>query len=210
MKRRAALLALAVPIGAAAQSVSLAGRMGAKALLMIDGQTQMLAVGESARGVKLLRIEGDGVVVDIGGRQSTLQVGGAPARVGATGGTAGSREVVIPAGPGGHFVVGGTINGHAVQFLVDTGATLIAMSRDEADRLGIDYSRAERGLTSTANGNVEVRVLTLSSVRVGSVELANVRAAIVPAPMPGVLLGNSALSRFQMQRDNDIMRLTVR
>jgi aspartyl protease family protein len=210
MKRRAALLALALPLGAAAQSVSLAGRMGSKALLMIDGQTQTLAVGEAARGVKVLRIDGDAVVVEVAGRQSTLQVGGAPARVGGGGGTAGAREVVIPAGPGGHFVVGGAINGRAVQFMVDTGATLIAMSRDEADRLGIDYSRADRGVTSTANGAVEVRVLTLSSVRVGSVELANVKAAIVPAAMPGVLLGNSALSRFQMQRDNDIMRLTVR
>lgn len=216
MKRRAALLALALalalalPLCAAAQSVSLAGRMGSKALLMIDGQTQLLAVGDSARGVKLLRIDGDAVVVDIGGRPSTLQVGGAPARVGAGATGSGAREVVIPAGPGGHFVVGGTINGRAVQFMVDTGATLIAMSRAEADRLGIDYSRADRGMTHTANGDVEVRVLTLSSVRVGSVDLANVRAAIVPAAMPGILLGNSALSRFQMQRDNDVMRLTVR
>lgn len=210
MKRRAALLALALPLCAAAQSVSLAGRMGSKALLMIDGQTQLLAVGDSARGVKVLRLDGDAVVVEVGGRTSTLQVGGAPARVGAGATGSAAREVVIPAGPGGHFVVAGTINGRAVQFMVDTGATLIAMSRAEADRLGIDYSRADRGMTSTANGDVEVRVLTLSSVRVGSVDLANVRAAIVPAPMPGILLGNSALSRFQMQRDNDVMRLTVR
>lgn len=208
--KAALALACLLPLAAAAQSVSLAGQMGSKALLVIDGQTRTLAVGESAQGVKLLRIDGDQVTIEAGGRQSTLRAGGSPSRVAAGGVTGGAREVVITAGPGGHFVVGGAINGRSVQFLVDTGATLVAMSSDEATRLGVDYERGDRGVTQTANGAVPVWVVTLSSVRVGEVELANVRAAVVPAAMPGILLGNSALTRFSMRRDSDVMRLTVR
>lgn len=211
MKALAAALLMGLPLAAAAQSVQLAGRMGAKALLVIDGQTQLLAPGESARGVKLLRLDDGGAVVEVGGRAQTLAAGGAAVRVGA-GAPAGNgaREVVIAAGPGGHFTVGGAINGRAVRFLVDTGATMVALGKDEADRLGLDYQRGERGLTQTANGTVPVWVITLSSLRVGEVELANVKAAVVPAAMPGILLGNSALGRFSMQRDSDVLRLTLR
>lgn len=211
MKALAAALLMLLPLAAAAQSVQLAGRMGAKALLVIDGQTQLLAPGESARGVKLLRLDDAGAVVEVGGRAQTLAAGGAAVRVGAGAPTgSGGREVVIAAGPGGHFTVGGAINGRAVRFLVDTGATMVALGKDEADRLGLDYQRGERGMTQTANGAVPVWIITLSSLRVGDVELANVKAAVVPAAMPGILLGNSALGRFSMQRDSDVMRLTLR
>ncbi len=214
MKRRHALpgllAALTLPQAVRAQNVTLAGQMGNKALLVIDGQPRTLAVGETAHGVKLLRLTPDEATIEAGGRQSTLRAGGAQARVAAGGVPGGAREVVIPASAGGHFVVGGTINGRPVQMMVDTGATLVTLSADEAQRIGLDYQRGQRGMTQTANGPVPVWVVSLTSLRIGDVELANVRAAVVPAPMPGVLLGNSALSRFQMQRDNDVMRLTVR
>lgn len=209
---RAAALALIALLAAPvwAQNVTLAGQMGTKALLVIDGQPRTLAVGESAQGVKLLKLATDEATVEVGGRQAVLRAGGAPARVAAGGVKGGAREVVIPASGGGHFVVNGAINGRAVQMMVDTGATLVTLSADEAQRVGLDYQRGQRGMTQTANGPVPVWVVSITSLRIGDVELANVNAAVVPAPMPGVLLGNSALSRFQMQRDNDVMRLIAR
>ena len=211
MKRGLGALLLAAPALAAAQAVSLAGQMGSKALLVIDGQPQTLAVGEAARGVRLLRLDDDGAMVEAGGRRLVLRADGTPARLAGTPGpAAGAREVVITAGSGGHFVVGGAINGRAVRFLVDTGATLISISQAEADRLGLSYRDGERASSQTANGVVPMYLVTLGSVRIGEVELANVPAAVIPAPMPGILLGNSALSRFQMRRENDVMRLTVR
>ena len=66
------------------------------------------------------------------------------------------------------------------------------------------------GLSSTANGTVPVVMVTLSSVRVGEVEVSNVPAVVMPAQMPHILLGNSFLSRFQMGRENDVMRLEFR
>jgi aspartyl protease family protein len=209
VKRLAALL-LWLPGLAAAQGVALAGQMGSKALLMIDGQPQTLAVGESARGVKLLQLSADSALVERNGAQSTLRLGAAPARVGGGRSPAGGREIVIPAGPGGHFVTAGAINGRPVQFMVDTGATLVAMGQNDAERLGLDWRGGQRVLMNTANGTAPAVQLTLSSVRVGEVELANVQAVVMPVAMPMVLLGNSFLSRLQMRRENDVMRLELR
>jgi aspartyl protease family protein len=210
LKRALAAAAMLLPLWAAAQSVAAAGQMGSKVLLVIDGQTQMLAPGDSARGVRLVRVDGDSVVVDSNGRQTVLRIGGAPVRLAGGAGPSSAREVVIPASPGGHFFVSGAINGRAVQFLVDTGATLVAISSAEAQRLGIDHRQGQRVQMHTANGVIAGHVITLSALRVADVELANVQAVVIPAPMPGILLGNSVLARFSMRRDSDVMRLTLR
>ena len=213
---KAALLTLLALLTSAsvalAQSVSLGGLMGQKALLVVDGQTQVLAVGDSARGVKLLKLQDGEALVESGGVQRTLRVGGAPARLAGGGGAApgGGREIVIPASGGGHFVTTGAINGRAMQFMVDTGATLVALSQIDADRLGLDYRSGPRTLIQTANGSVQAHLVTLTTLRIGSVEVNNVNAIVIPAAMPMVLLGNSFLNRFQMRRDNDVMRLEIR
>ena len=196
----------------AAPAVQLAGVMGGtKALLVIDGQTQMLAEGERARGIRLLSLQGDTAEVERDGQRLSLRVGASPAVVG-TGlpKPGGAREIVLTAGPGGHFTTGGAINGQAVSFLVDTGATLVSLSQSEAVRLRLDLRNGQRGLSSTANGTVPVVMVTLNSVRVGEIEVINVPAVVMPAQMPHVLLGNSFLTRFQMRRDNDVMRLEQR
>jgi aspartyl protease family protein len=202
-------LALAAPV-AQAQGVVLAGRMGDRALLVIDGQAHTLAVGARAAGVRLLRWNGDEAELELAGRRLLARIGAAPAQVGGAGSGGGAREVVIPAGSGGHFVAAGAINGRATRFMVDTGATVVALGRAEADRLGLDLRQARTATMQTANGPVPVQMVVLTQVRLGDVELAHVDAAVLPLPMPYVLLGNSFLSRFQMRRDNDVMRLELR
>ncbi len=203
---------LAASATAWAQSVQLAGRMGDRALLMVDGKPHTLAVGASAGGVTLLRWAGDEAEVGIGTQRQRLRVGGSPAQLGGAAGAGGGggREIVMTAGPGGHFTPQGSINGRAVRFVVDTGATAVALGADEAQRLGLDLSTAASGWSQTANGPVAVKLVTLSRVRVGEVEVSNVAATVLPQPMPFVLLGNSFLGRFQMRRDNDVMRLQLR
>ena len=191
---------------ALAQSVTLSGSLGAsKALLVIDGQAHTVSVGASVKGVTL-RSVGDGQAeVEVAGRRTLLHLG-APARIGAALAPV-SSEIVIPVGPGGHFVSTGAINGKPVEFMVDTGATAIAMSQSEANRIGLDWQRGKRGMSHTAGGTVPIHVINLSSVKLGGTEVFNVEAVVVPADMPMVLLGNSFLGRFSMKRDNDIMRL---
>ena len=197
-------------LAAQAQGVALSGVMGQRALLVIDGQTQVLAVGASARGVKLLELRGDEARIERDGKSTLLRVGAAPVSMGAPASSGGGSEIVMTAGAGGHFVTEGSINGRAVRFMVDTGATMIAMGQAEADRLGINWKAGERGMASTANGLIPTFRVNLAAVRIGDVVVHNVDASVSPTSMPYTLLGNSFLTRFSMRRDNDVMRLELR
>ena len=214
MRLRAALAcAVGLVAGgtAAAQGVQFSGAMGAKALLVIDGQPKALAPGQSHAGVKLLSLADGEARIERDGQVQVLRLGATPVAVGGTARQdGGGREIVLAAGPGGHFTGTGRINGRAVQFMVDTGATSVAIGQAEADRIGLDYRKGQRGMSSTANGMVPVHLVTLSAVHVGEVMVSNVPAVVLPAAMPYVLLGNSFLGRFQMRRDNDTMRLELR
>lgn len=206
---RAASLALAVLLAgpAAAQDIALAGRMGDKALLLMQGRSVVLGVGQASGSTRLLRWEQEAAVVEHGGGQLKLRVGAAPSRLGAAAAPSGARAIVIPVGPGGHFMTEGAINGQSVRFIVDTGATLVSLSRAEAARLGLDLRGARTVRTQTAGGVATAQMLPLQRVRVGEVELYDVMALVTEAPMPFILLGNSFLDRFQWRRDNDVMRL---
>jgi aspartyl protease family protein len=203
------IVALMSPCFALAQTVSMAGSIGeTKALLMINGAPHTLAVGGSIKGVTLKRVMPGQAEIEIAGKTLMVAMGGAPASVGGGGGGgANGREILIAAGPGGHFVTSGQINGKAVQFMVDTGATTVAMGRSEAERIGVDWKQGQRGLSQTAGGVVPVYVVSLTSIRIGDVEVFGVNATIVPVEMPFVLLGNSFLGRFSMRRDSNVMRL---
>lgn len=212
---RLAVLCLLLLVGAAAsaQTVSMSGRLGDKALLMIDGSPRTLAVGSAVQGVKLVSVTADASVVELDGKRFSVPLGGAQVNLGGAGGgggDAGGTRIVLTAGPGGHFVTGGAINGQAVQFLVDTGATTVSMSQVEADRIGLKYRQGRVGMANTANGAVPVHRINLTSVRVGDVTVYSVDALVVPAQMPYILLGNSFLTRFQMKRENDVMTLERR
>lgn len=195
---------------AGAQTVSMSGRLGDKALLVIDGSPRTVAVGATVQGVKLVSVNADGSVVELGGKRYTVLMGGTPVSLGAGGGSSGGSRVVLTAGPGGHFVTGGAINGRMVEFMVDTGATTVAMSAADADRIGLKYRDGQRGMAHTAGGMVPVYRVSLTSVRVGEVIVYGVDATVVQAPMPFVLLGNSFLGRFQMTRINDMLTLDKR
>ena len=218
MRRRPLiLLAAAAGLISAARAqgsgprVQLAGVMGGKAMLVIDGQTRMLSAGQSHEGITLRSLDGDTARVDTPAGPLVLRVGATPVAVSTAPPRASSaREIVLTAGPGGHFITTGSINGQSVSFMVDTGATTVAMSQAEALRLGLDLRSGRRGVGSTANGPVPFVSVTLTRVRLGEIEVANVEASVLPQGMEHILLGNSFLSRFQMRRDNDTMRLVPR
>ena len=209
-RRIAALLALAA-CAAGAQTVTLQGMLGSKALVIVDGSPpRSLAAGESFKGVRILSILGDQAVVEVEGKRQTLRVGDAPASVGGGGAGANGTRISIAASSGGHFMTQGAINGRAVQFMVDTGATSVAIGLRDAERLGIDYRKGVPGMAGTANGNVQMWRVKLSSVRVGDVEVYDVDGAVLGASMQYILLGNSFLTRFQMKRENDMLVLERR
>ena len=203
----AAALLCALAAAAQAQSVAFSGMLGDKALLVIDGQARGVAVGSTVQGVKLVKIDGTQAQVESGGKVSVLRLGGAAVVAGDTGGGGSGQRIVLPAGSGGHYTGLGAINGHPMRFVVDTGATSVAMGADMAAQFGIDISAGTDARTITANGPVAARRLTLNRVSVGDVTVYNVEAIVVPQSMPMVLLGNSFLSHFQMHNDSSSLIL---
>jgi aspartyl protease family protein len=195
---------------AMAQTVTFNGTMSrTHAVLVIDGQPRTVAVGATVGGVKLISMSDAQAVVEVQGARRTLALGAGPVK--ASGSDASlATAVVLTAGSGGHFRAIGQINGKSLPLMVDTGASVVAMSAAQADSIGLDWRNGTAVPAQTANGTVSARVVTLNSVRLGDVTVPNIQAMVVPMPMSHVLLGNSFLSHFQMRRDNDVMRLEKR
>ena len=199
---------LFVPLTVLAQDVGLAGVMGSKAMLMINGgEPQAVPIGQALDGVKVLAIQGELVTIEIGGKKRPLRVG--QHAVGAGSGD-GSGKITMTADVQGHFYTTGTINGTSVRFLVDTGATMISLGATDARRIGLDFNRGQKALTNTANGQVVVSKVQVDTVRIGDVTLHNIDALIHQNEMPIALLGMSFLNRMEMQRDGSTMTLKKR
>ncbi|MBT9511021.1 MAG: TIGR02281 family clan AA aspartic protease [Acidovorax sp.] len=202
---------LVAPAWAHAQSVALAGMLGSKALLVVDAHPpRAVGAGDEYQGVKVIAITKEEATVEVKGARRTLRLGEAPVSVGGRSGSASGRRVTLTADSRGHFVNSGSINGQVMQYMVDTGASTIAIGRPDADRMGLKYQNGQPVRMSTANGIGQGWRMKLDSVRIGDVEVFGVEAIITSQPMPYVLLGNSFLNEFQMTRSNDQMVLEKR
>ncbi len=177
-----------------------------KAMLIIDGSQKILKKGQTYRGVTLVSSDSEAVVLKLHGQTKKFPLG---------------REITTSykkADPGKELVVWkdeynmfrvyGSINNYSVHFLIDTGATSIAMSSVAAKRMGLKYKKGTPMLSSTASGVAKGYGLTLSKVKIGHIQIYNVKAAVLEGSFPSeVLLGQSFLSRIHMTRDGDKMKL---
>lgn len=118
----------------------------------------------------------------------------------------GAREVVLRRNRMGHYLANGSINGVEVTFLLDTGATGVALSPDVARQAGV--RRGQPVVTRTANGNARGYLTELDSVRVGDIEQRGVRATVSPG-LAGmeVLLGMSFLKNLELIQRGDTLTL---
>lgn len=187
--------------------------MGDKAMLVINGEApKLLRKGQTRQGITLVAINPSNqqASLRVKGQLLTVKVGGIPVNAGS--GEAGSShsdsQMVLHKGRNGHFFTTGYINGKAVKFMVDTGASAVSMGEKTAQKIGIDYKNTGTPtMIGTANGTVRAWSVKLKTVRVKGITLHNV-AGIVSTDMPFVLLGNSFLGRFNMQTQNELMVLT--
>ena len=204
------LTALALSGAAQAESVLLTGSIGNRAILIVDGSVpKTVAPGQTFQNVRVLSVQDGQAVVEVKGQRLTLRMD-SPVSVGGSPAPASGSRIVLPATSGGHFMALGSINGRAVNFMVDTGATVVALSVADAERVGLAYKDGQRVTVRTANGEVGAWRVKLNSVRIGDVDVADVDAVVSPQAMPFVLLGNSFTSRFSMRRDGDQMVLERR
>lgn len=203
------VLALLAWQTAAAERVQVVGLFAGKAAVRIDGRQRVLSVGEtSPEGVRLIRANSRVAVLEIGGEEVELGldrgIGGryrAPDK---------RREVRIYRNNGGMFTTVGSINGLPVSFLVDTGASQVAMNAIQARRLGVDFRvDGDPGGVSTASGYARAYRVKLDSVKVGAIELRNVEAVVLEGGHPKeVLLGMSFLGRVDMVNSDRALVLT--
>ena len=116
-------------------------------------------------------------------------------------GTASGESISFRARTDGHFVVEASVDGRPVQFLVDSGASDVVLSPQDAERLGIDLKslRFDR-VYKTANGMVRGAPIRLKNVTIGPIALTDVRASVNGAAMDTSLLGMSFLSRLSAWR----------
>lgn len=201
-----AALALLVGVVAAEPLIELQAILGASAVLQVDGVRRTLRVGQaSPEGVRLVALDGASAKVEIEGRTQSVPLGG---RAGGAIQSAETATVRIARSDGGMYETVGSINGKPVEFLVDTGATTVAMNDATARRLGIDYRAGERRLVETASGITESWFVTLREVTVGAIRVPNVQAGVIRGDQPSrALLGMSFLSRTRIEHEHDTLVL---
>jgi len=209
----AAILGFAIQVFADTQ-VNVVGLFNNKALVMINGGgPHSLAAGQTSNGVKLLSANSNAATFMIEGKRQVLKMGQA-ASVGASAASSSSSggvnsPVSLYADESGHFFGNLTINGASLKYVVDTGATTVAMNSGDAKYAKINYTKGQKVNMSTANGIVPAYKVTLNTLKVGTIILNNVDATVIEGGSPPfVLLGMSAQNRLDVKRENSIMTLT--
>jgi aspartyl protease family protein len=195
------------PLALAEPDVRVLGLFSDKAVLEIAGRRAVLAVGETGpQGVRLVAADSHRAVLEIGGVRREAGLDG---RVSASKPAAPASEVQVWRNPQGMFTTVGSINGLPVSFMVDTGATLVALNASEARRLGIDYRvSGSPASVVTASGVEQAWSVMLERVKIGELELRNVGAVVMQGAYPSIaLLGMSYLGRLEISNSGQLMTL---
>lgn len=205
-----ALLLLIVSKDAFAANVTVVGLFPGKAVVVINGASpRTISVGQKQpEGVILISTASASAVFEIDGKRHTLDIGEHFSA--SSEGLKSDNTLILSADVVGQFWTIGQINGKSVRFLVDTGATMIALPAAAARNMGIDYTKGQRGFSATAGGVVPVYRVSLDAVTIGTITLYRIEATVFENGLDVALLGMSFLNRLQMKRDGAHMTLTKR
>lgn len=178
-----------------------------KAMIMIDNDQYLLKAGEPGKlGVQLIKATSKYAVLEIDGKQSKYLLGN---RVQSNYAQQEKKKFLVYKGGNGLFKTTGSINGFTVDFLVDTGANVIALNSSLARRLGIEYKLiGDTTYVNTASGTEPAYSVNLDKVKVGEIMLRNVRAVVIEGGNPVTpLLGMSFLGRLNIINEGQVMQL---
>jgi aspartyl protease family protein len=191
----------------AASQVQVVGLFPSAAVLNVDGQRKLVKVGQAGPGgVVVVSADSRGAVLRVDGVERSYSLsreyseGFAEVQ---------KKRLSVAKGIGGHYWVAGSINSQSIQFLVDTGATSVALNDEHARRLGIDYRVIGSPLqVSTASGTARGWRVTLDRVKLGELEVLGVEAVVLEGSSPTeALLGMSFLSRVGWKVEQDVLVL---
>jgi aspartyl protease family protein len=195
-----------LPISLLAEDILIQGLFRDMVIVRIDGKRRKLSIGEtSPEGVKLISSTSENAILEINGKRGTYFLGG---EVQASFDTPDKAQAMIQS-KHGMYRVSGFINRHPIDFLVDTGATWIALNENHAYKLGINFRYiGTPGWVSTASGRAKVYKIKLDNVRIGDIVLTNVDAAVLEGNSPEIaLLGMSFLNRVSMKHKGNLLVL---
>lgn len=202
----ALLLAWGLP-ALAVEQIQVEALFSGQAMVRVDGQRRLLKLNQpSPEGLLLISADSREAVIEIDGERRSYPLGShvstrftAPQQVSAK----------IWRDDKGAYTTVGSINGRTVNFLVDTGATAVAMYSTDARRLGLAYKLEGKPMAvSTANGTAPAYEVELDRVQVGDIVLRNVRGFVIESRGDGrILLGMSFLNRVTMEDQGTVLLL---
>ncbi len=205
-------LLLFLPALAVASAPEVQAILGSKVVVQYEGSRLTLAMGEQRGGIKLISIRDDRVTLEVKGEQGHYRLG--ERRSMSTKFTSPEPTVLrLNADRLGMYQTRGSVNGVSINFLVDTGATTIALNSRDARRLGIDFRRSGKPVMLTTASKKErgYRVM-LNKVQVGDIVIYDVMAVVLDNKHfpQKALLGMSFLNRVDMTRSGNSLLLKKR
>lgn len=203
----ACLVALISLSGHAAEKIEVQALMPGLVVLLIDGDRTTLRTGEQSQGVKLISSTTKNAVLEVNGESKNYQMGTAVAT------HFRKRDIIIErvvSDKRGMFRGHGSINGQSVKFLIDTGATSVAMSAKQARKLGVQYRlEGKPSYVTTASGRAKAWSVKFSTVSLGKLLERNVSGVVVDGDYPQqVLLGMTFLKRMKVEKEGHLMKIT--
>ncbi|MEN8179334.1 MAG: TIGR02281 family clan AA aspartic protease [Pseudomonadota bacterium] len=203
------LLFVLMPMAGAVEQIAVEALFSNKAMVKIDGVRRLLKLNKpSPEGVVLISADSKEAVIESNGKRQTYTLG---SHVSSSFSQPEFATAKIWRNRSGHYTTVGSINGRTVDFMVDTGASAVALHASEARRLGIPYKlEGQRMVVSTANGRAPAYRVTLDRVQVGDISLRQVDGFIIDIEadsMGKTLLGMSFLNRVRMEDKGSVLLL---
>lgn len=209
------LAVLLLPLCAEAMEIQLVAAGQDKATIMINGgKPKTIRLGQApVEGISLIQADANSADFRIDNKRHHLIIGG----IGRVGGTpsvsaqSDGKKLTLQADGRGHFWTTININGLPLRGLIDTGATSIALSSQQARQIGLEYRQGTQSNVSTASGTVPAYNVVINEIRVGDMVLYQIPAMVLEGAYPQEpLIGNTLLSRLNMNREGDLLTLSKR
>ena len=184
-------------------------------MLSVNGaRAKIIKIEQVYKGVKLIQSSTEQAVIEIAGQRETVRLNSGlvlSRSLGAKSLAGSKKSTQIFADNRGFFRSRGSINGQSLEFLVDTGANLVVLSGDHADRINLDYQEGARSYATTASGKAPMYLINLDKVSFDGIELNDIQAGVIVGGFPQVpLLGMTFLEKLDMNRSGDVMVLKKR
>lgn len=201
------LLCISAPVVMAVERIEVQALMPGMVVVKVDGIRVTLKPGQAAKqGVRLVSSDTTTAVLEVDGEQAEYKMG---TRISTNFKARETIKEQIVLDKYGMFRAYGSINGHSVNYLIDTGASSVAMSSRDARKLGIQYHLDGIPMkANTASGIADGWNVTLKTVRLGKLVEHNVRGTVVDGDYPtNVLLGMTFLNRMKVEKEGQTLTI---